>query len=172
MTKARDDFAKIKERKIASKPLSKRQISEDRIWLACLWNQDSEKWSSAASVSDLMEAVEIFLARSCSSPASPSSSSCSPEHHHTQIDVKFFTCVLDIIIPYPRQTLQIVPTMIFRPGRKDDLIGLHHRVHILVEMKQGHCICPLSWSVHCNFTGDGNSSERGWACTPHPYQPG
>ena len=31
-------------------------------------------------------------------------------------------------------------------------------------MKQGQCICPLSWSVHCNFTGDGNSSERGWAC--------
>ncbi len=36
-----------------------------------------------------------------------------------------------------------------------------HRAHILVEMKQGQCICPLSWSVHCNFTGDGNSSERG-----------
>jgi hypothetical protein len=25
----------------------------------------------------------------------------------------------------------------------------------LQEMKQGQCICPLSWSVHCNFTGDG-----------------
>ncbi len=22
-------------------------------------------------------------------------------------------------------------------------------------MKQGQCICPLSWSVHCNFTGEG-----------------
>jgi hypothetical protein len=43
-----------------------------------------------------------------------------------------------------------------------------HRVHILVEMKQGQCICPLSWSIHCHFTGDGNSSERGWACTPPP----
>jgi hypothetical protein len=50
--------------------------------------------------------------------------------------------------------------------------GGTHRVHILVEMKQGQCICPLSWSVHCNFTGEGNCSERGWACTPHPYQPG
>jgi hypothetical protein len=30
----------------------------------------------------------------------------------------------------------------------------------------------VSWSVHCNFTGEGNSSERGWACTPHPHQPG
>jgi hypothetical protein len=24
----------------------------------------------------------------------------------------------------------------------------------LLEMKQGWCICPLSWRVHCNFTGD------------------
>ncbi len=24
-------------------------------------------------------------------------------------------------------------------------------------MKQGQCICPLSWSVHCNFTGEGKS---------------
>jgi hypothetical protein len=45
-------------------------------------------------------------------------------------------------------------------------------IYILVEMKQGQCICPLSWSVHCNFTGEGKCSERGWACTPHPYQPG
>jgi hypothetical protein len=43
---------------------------------------------------------------------------------------------------------------------------------ILVEMKQVQCICPLSWSVHCNFNGEGKCSERGWACTPHPYQPG
>ncbi len=33
-------------------------------------------------------------------------------------------------------------------------------------------ICPLSWSVHCNFTGEGKCNERGWACTPHPHQPG
>jgi hypothetical protein len=31
---------------------------------------------------------------------------------------------------------------------------------------------PLSWSVHCNFTGEGKCNERGWACTPHPHQPG
>ncbi len=41
----------------------------------------------------------------------------------------------------------------------------------LQEMKQGQCICPLSWSVHCNFTGDGKCNKRGWACTPHPHQP-
>jgi hypothetical protein len=41
----------------------------------------------------------------------------------------------------------------------------------LQEMKQGQCICPLGWSVHCNFTGDGKCNERGWACTPHPHQP-
>ncbi len=39
-------------------------------------------------------------------------------------------------------------------------------------MKQGQCICPLSWSVHCNFTGEGKCNERGWACAPHPHQPG
>ncbi len=33
------------------------------------------------------------------------------------------------------------------------------------------CFCPLSWSVHCNFTGDGKCNERGWACNPHPHQP-
>ncbi len=52
------------------------------------------------------------------------------------------------------------------------LIGWDHRVHKLVELKQGQCICPLSWSVHCNFTGEGKCNERGWACTPHPHQPG
>jgi hypothetical protein len=52
------------------------------------------------------------------------------------------------------------------------LCDLAHRVHILVEMKQGQCICPLSWSVRCNFTGEGKCNERGWACTPHPHQPG
>ncbi len=39
-------------------------------------------------------------------------------------------------------------------------------------MKQGYCVCPLSWSVHCNFTSDGKCNKRGWACTPHPQQPG
>jgi hypothetical protein len=43
---------------------------------------------------------------------------------------------------------------------------------ILVEMKQGQCNCPLSWSVQCNFTGEGKCNERGWACTPHRHQPG
>ncbi len=50
--------------------------------------------------------------------------------------------------------------------------GRHHRVHIFLEMKQGLCVCPLSWSLHCNFTDDGKCNERGWACTPHPHQPG
>jgi hypothetical protein len=46
----------------------------------------------------------------------------------------------------------------------------------LLEMKQGQCIYPLSWSIHCKYTGDGkcmvNVMKRGWACTPHPQQPG
>ncbi len=42
-------------------------------------------------------------------------------------------------------------------------------------MKQDECLCPLSWSVHCNFVRDGNYSEKGWACIPpppHPHQLG
>ncbi len=31
-------------------------------------------------------------------------------------------------------------------------------------MKQGKCIWPLSWSVHCNFNGDG----KGGGCPPPP----
>ncbi len=50
-------------------------------------------------------------------------------------------------------------------------LSFNHRVHILVEMKQGWCIYPLSWSIHCNFTGDGKCNESGLAFTPHPHQP-
>ncbi len=52
------------------------------------------------------------------------------------------------------------------------VLACNHRVHIFLEMKQGQCVCPLSWSVHCNFTGEGKCNEKGWACTPHPHQPG
>jgi hypothetical protein len=56
---------------------------------------------------------------------------------------------------------------------KSGIVRAANRVHILVEMKQGQCICPLSWSVHCNFTGEGKCKKRGWPCTPPPpYQPG
>jgi hypothetical protein len=46
--------------------------------------------------------------------------------------------------------------------------GPDHRVLILIEMKQGECICPLSWSVHSNFVRDGSYSERGKACSAPP----
>ncbi len=49
-----------------------------------------------------------------------------------------------------------------------DSNGPKHRVHILVEMKQGQCICPLSWSVQCNFTGEGKCNERGVGLHPPP----
>ncbi len=42
----------------------------------------------------------------------------------------------------------------------------------LLEMKQGYSVCPLSLSTDCNLNGDGKCNERGWAWTPHPYQPG
>jgi hypothetical protein len=45
-------------------------------------------------------------------------------------------------------------------------VAWHTEYIFLLEMKQGQCICPLSWSVHCNFTGDGKCKERGWACAP------
>jgi hypothetical protein len=40
-----------------------------------------------------------------------------------------------------------------------------------VKMKYRECICPLSWSVHCNFVRDGKGV--GVHCAPpHPHQPG
>jgi hypothetical protein len=53
-----------------------------------------------------------------------------------------------------------------------------HRVRILVERNRvsvsAHTVG--AWSVHCNFVGyvmvTTYTSERGWACTPHPHQPG
>ncbi len=43
----------------------------------------------------------------------------------------------------------------------------------LLEMKNGQYICPLSRSVHFNFTGDSKCNEKVWACPPpHPHQPG
>ncbi len=61
----------------------------------------------------------------------------------------------------------------YLPAYRDSLlpmeIGVHHRVHILVEMKQSEWICPLSWSVlHCNSVRDGNCGERGWTCSAPP----
>jgi hypothetical protein len=57
-------------------------------------------------------------------------------------------------------------------GTVGGLFGVSHRVHIHIGRDEtGQCICPLSWSVHCNFTGEGKCNERGWACTPHPHQP-
>ncbi len=33
-------------------------------------------------------------------------------------------------------------------------------------MKQGQCVCPLSWCVHCNFTGDGKCVMKGGGRAP------
>ncbi len=54
------------------------------------------------------------------------------------------------------------------PGRMPSCTGVAWPTEyiFLLQMKQGQCICPLIWSVHCNFIGDGKSIERGWACTP------
>jgi hypothetical protein len=62
--------------------------------------------------------------------------------------------------------------ILYRPARLHRMDSVPTTEYIsLQEMKQGQCICPLSWSVHCNFTGDGKCNKRGWACTPHPHQP-
>jgi hypothetical protein len=41
---------------------------------------------------------------------------------------------------------------------------------VFLKKKQGFFQPWLERTVNCNFTGD-NCNERGWACTPHPYQP-
>ncbi len=50
---------------------------------------------------------------------------------------------------YSGLTLQLIRVM---PGRQRGTSSQVHRVHSLLEMKQGQCVC---WSVHCNFTGEG-----------------
>ncbi len=63
-------------------------------------------------------------------------------------------------------------SLLTEEGGGGDVAGAKTTEYIsLQEMKQAQCICPLSWSVHCNFTGDGKCNKRGWACTPHPHQP-
>ncbi len=48
-----------------------------------------------------------------------------------------------------------------------------HRVHIITRDEKGLAYLPTQLKrIHCNFTGDGKCKERGWACTPHPHQPG
>jgi hypothetical protein len=54
------------------------------------------------------------------------------------------------------------------PRHQPESIVLDTEYLFLLEMKQGYSVCPVSWSVHCNFTGDGKCNERGWACTPPP----
>ncbi len=43
-----------------------------------------------------------------------------------------------------------------------------HRVHTVVEEKQGECICPLSWRLHHSFVRDGRYSvvKRGERAPP------
>ncbi len=51
--------------------------------------------------------------------------------------------------------------------------GLFHRVHIFTRDETGlvYLPSPLTWSVHCNFTGDGKCNER-VGVHPPPHQPG
>ncbi len=72
------------------------------------------------------------------------------------------------IIPFHYISTITYKVVVYAPAERADT---YYRVHILVEMKQGQCICPLSWSVHCNFSGEGKCSEWGWACTPPPPLP-
>ncbi len=56
-----------------------------------------------------------------------------------------------------------------RGGIQDGfIVGKTTEYIFLLEMKQGYCICPLSWSVHCNFSGDGKCSERRVGVHPPP----
>ncbi len=43
-----------------------------------------------------------------------------------------------------------------------------HTEYIGVEIKEGDCICPLSWGIKSNIVRDGKYNERGWTCNPPP----
>jgi hypothetical protein len=73
------------------------------------------------------------------------------------------------------ECLSLRPNCVPTPSPARECVSVH-RVHILIEMKQGECVCPLIWSIRCNFVRDSNYSERGWACksrasSMHPHQP-
>ncbi len=57
-------------------------------------------------------------------------------------------------------------------GRKRRKVLKKHPQSTYFPRDETGCVCPLSWNEHCNFTGDGKCNERGWACNPHPHQPG
>ncbi len=62
--------------------------------------------------------------------------------------------------PHCRVTVwQLFPIFCFVPVPWRD--GFAHRVHMLVELKQGECIYPLSRTVHRNFVNDGNRLKGG-----------
>ncbi len=49
----------------------------------------------------------------------------------------------------------------------------NHREHTFTRDETGLVYLPTQLErIHYNFTGDGKCNERGWACTPHTYQPG
>ncbi len=90
--------------------------------------------------------------------------------------VSFLPCILFSVVFIPSPPSQHGSVWVLSPLYTHNKhciasVGLPTEYISLREMKQGQCICPLSWSVHCNFTGDGNCNKRGWACNPHPHQP-
>ncbi len=54
----------------------------------------------------------------------------------------------------------------------DEFRSSHHRVHIFTRYETGLACLPTQLERTLQFTGDGKCNERGWACTPHPHQPG
>jgi hypothetical protein len=70
------------------------------------------------------------------------------------------------------ECLSLRPNCVPTPSSARECVSVH-RVHILIEMKQGECNLPTQLEhISCNFVRDGSYSERGWACIPHPHQPG
>jgi hypothetical protein len=52
-----------------------------------------------------------------------------------------------------------------------DSNGPEHRVHMYFGRDEtGSVYLPTQLERY--FTGEGKCNERGWACTPHPHQPG
>jgi hypothetical protein len=62
---------------------------------------------------------------------------------------------------------------IFCPGDYSALFMCAiHRVHIFIRDETGLGYLPTLLERTLQLPGDSKCSERGWACIPHPSQPG
>ncbi len=56
--------------------------------------------------------------------------------------------------------------------RRNQLLQVGPQSKYIGRDETGWVYLPIQLECTRNFTGDGKCSERGWACTPHPQEPG